>query len=481
MGPRKITFIETCNKSPHLETTLEIAKNHLEKGDTVNYHFIGKKVPFNEILRKKKRLSFYRFSPEELGARLISHPNLTFDYGRVFRLVRNLILPEFQTLDELKNFKYENYSAGMACASSLISHLRLSRPCVDEHKRLIKTILISGISTYEYTRSLLRRQEPDLVYLFNGRFSNNRAILEAAIELNVPYMIHERGANKTKYSIYPHMPHNMGMVAKRISSAWQEAPDDEAKNQLGREFYIKNRSGIEQGWTSFTSEQVKGKTLDVALNGRRLISYFSSSDDEYAAVGDIVDWGSWRDQLNAVESLINIVGDRRDLFLVIRMHPHKRHKHKDDLVPWWNLRLPENVCILKPDDSVDSYALIERSDAVITCGSTIGIEAVFWGVPSICIGPCFYGNLDAVYLPRNPSELQRLLEQDALIADPAKTLPYGYYLTTFGEKFVHYEPESLFSGRFLGVNLQGKHVRWRGLPNPNQSHAGRNESDDAVL
>jgi hypothetical protein len=103
---------------------------------------------------------------------------------------------------------------------------------------------------------------------------------------------------------------------------------------------------------------------------------------------------------------------------------------------------------------VDSYELLLASDIVAACGSTIGIEAIFWNKPSICLGPSLYGSLDAVYEPKGLSELERLVTSDQLAVDPEKALPYGYYMSTFGDKFVHYEAETLFRGKFLGVDLQ---------------------------
>lgn len=453
MHQEKIAIIEACNVTPHLETTLEIAKNHLDQGDIVNYYFIGKRLPFNDFLIQKI-FSKWRKSPEEAGIRLISHKNLTFSGCKDFQVLSSLCIPNFKTLVELKQYKHKNFRAGIGCASSLISHLRLSDPDIEKNRKLIESILVSCISTYEYACSIFRREKPNMVYLFNGRFAINRAILEAAIECNIPYMIHERGSGKSKYELYPYMPQNCKLLGSDIEKKWNEANDWSRKTEIAKYFFYGQRNRVELGWKSFVSDQVRGKSIDIALGGRRLITYFSSSEDELASVDDCIDWGVWLNQMNAVRHLIEVVKQRPDLFLVIRLHPHMKHKHENELLPWLNLSRSENVMIVMPDDDIDSYALVDQSHVVISCGSTIGLEAVFWGVPSICLGPTYYANLNAVYLPKSAEELTELLSRSTLRVNSLAAMPYGYYMSTFGEYFKHYRAETLFRGKFLGDDLQ---------------------------
>jgi len=106
---------------------------------------------------------------------------------------------------------------------------------------------------------------------------------------------------------------------------------------------------------------------------------------------------------------------------------------------------------------MDTYALLKEASVVVTCGSTVGIESVFWGIPSICIGPSLYSKLGAVYLPQNHDELKEMILSKDLIAQPESTIPYGYYFSSFGTDFKYYKPHSLFSGEFMGINLQEEH------------------------
>ncbi len=447
----RVILFETTNATPHLETSLELAKIHLDRDDIVEYHFLGHSLDYCEFVNSGIGSWVSFCSPEVIGSKLIANQNYKFLAPRKSDVMHRVNLPDFSDMENLRLFRYKGYNAGLSALSSLISFTRNSKPDLDEHRVVLRRILESGISVYEYCLGILRHNAVHCVYLFNGRFANNRAILDAAIETKTPYLIHERGATKDLFTANPHMPHDFEKVKHRMAEAWVNRSVGSV--DLAKTFFQKKRDGFADGRKSFTLNQRKGH-LDFAKKEKKLIAYFSSSDDEYASVGDIVKWERWPDQLSAVRALIDIVRNSAEMELVIRIHPNMAQIHADELSQWINLDLPINANLLLPDDQTDSYELIDRADVVVTCGSTVGIEAVYWGTPSICLGPCLYSHLNAVYLPNDDGELESLLLATDLIALPEYSFPYGYFMSTFGEPFVYYQPETPFRGRFMSMDLQ---------------------------
>lgn len=447
----KVLFFETTNVTPHFETSLELAKKHVDQGDIVRYYFLGHSVPFAEMLERPLPL-FSMSHPVKKAVNILGW-QIDFIQPKISR--KNLgseLGISFRTLEELKSIKYYNYNVGLSTLSSLISHTRNSEPNIEEHRNLIGKILLSGISIYEYVLREIDSQKPDLIYLFNGRFAVNRAIMDACIQKRIPFRVHERGANKNRYTANAWMPHDFSQIRKEMINSWHKA-DKIARVEIGQKYFHNRRGGKEDAWLSFLNKQ-KSNHLPQFPFEKKIIAYFSSSDDEYAAVGDIIKWKRWKNQLTAIKDLIDIISNHHELHLIIRLHPHKSKKHYSDLKKWLSLPLPNNATLLTPNSSVDSYALMERADVVVSSGSTTGIEAVYWGTPSICLGPSIYSSLSAVYLPKNKEELGKLLLTNSLHAESDKALAYGYYMATFGEEFQYYKPDSLFSGKFMGTNMQ---------------------------
>ena len=450
-----VMFFGTVNNCPHLETSFELALRHLEKGDSVVYYFLGRKVPYSDFMsaHRPPRLLTKWCLPEERAARLIRHRN--FKYISDARVA----VPEIEppaTLSALMALEYRGFQLGMAVASSLISLTGNSQFDPSHNLDLVAAALSSGAAIYDFVGEVLRARRPDLVYVFNGRFCNESAVLRACEVEKISYLIHERGSDKDRFSLRPYIPHDRAAFQKDALESWQ-ASQGEAAESAARKWFEDQRAGRERGWTSFIQGQSPNVLPELDANAR-IVSYFSSSDDEFVAVRDEFRWEGWKDQLDAVLGLINICEDIPGCQLVIRLHPHLARKHALDRERWLRLRdATKRSVVVMPESPVDTYALLDRSDVVVTSGSTVGIEAVYWGKPSILLGPSMYDRVGAVHLARKSGGLAAFaFEGKILLVDPAKSMPYGYYLATFGQRYRHFEPDSLFSGRLLGANIQRK-------------------------
>ena len=150
--------------------------------------------------------------------------------------------------------------------------------------------------------------------------------------------------------------------------------------------------------------------------------------------------------------------------LILRNHPHLQKKSKLDRNKWDHpsfIPSSSNVTIIKSSSTVDTYELIDASDLVVVHGSTVGIEAVFWGKPVIVVSDSFYDLIDAsIYKPFTLVELDSLIGNlGNLMVDSDSSLPYGFYMASFGIASVLYKPKNLFLGSFLGFDLQQKTLR----------------------
>ena len=454
---KKILIIEFNNHTPHLETSFEIAKQHLDEGDQVHYVFGGHDVPYQHGLALKRipiKLFKAECLPEEIVSKLIQSERFHYLSNIDFKPFTNNFKENFESIDELMEFKISGCEAGLSVASTIIFDLKASNPALEKQQERINLMLSSALAVYDHTLKLLEDIKPDLVFFFNGRFINYRSVMNACQITNTAFMIHERGANINRFTVRPYMPHDFKKIRIEIDQLWKNTKDIAKSTTIARQFFIDRRAGREQAWFSYIKNQKSG-LLPLLNPKKKLISFFTSSDDEFKAVGDIVKWDRWIDQFSALTDVISICSANPQLQLVIRVHPHVSMKSKEDQDFWNNLNLPEGVILVKSDDDIDTYALIEKSDVVLTAGSTIGIESVFWGTPSICLGPSIYENLNAVYLPQNKQELNDLLLSE-LVANSKMANPYGYYMMNKGQEFIHFEATSLFKGKFLGVDLHKK-------------------------
>jgi hypothetical protein len=448
-----ILIIDFWQTSPHLETSFELAKKHLSSGDKVHFWFCGHDVPYKELIRFKRSSNFTRLClPENKAASKLYSENFFFHSRVDMKPFEVSINEKFNSIEELREYKYKGAESGLSALSSLLFLTKNSNPDLLRNYTLINKMLSSSATVYEFAIHTLITIKPDLVYIFNGRFVNYRSVMNACQQIGSQFMIHERGSNPEKYYLRPYMPHDAGSIQQNIEEIWNKVPDKSQANVKASDFFIKNRNAISTSWLSFTTGQKKNYLPDLDRN-KKIITYFSSSDDEFAAVGDIFEWKYWKNQKDALTSLIRICAKHNDLQLVVRVHPHIMQKSEEDKAYWNSLQIFPGQILIPTDSQIDTYALIERSDIVVTSGSTIGIEAVYWGTPSVCLGPSYYSKLNAVYLPESNLELEKLLTTQLPAPERERALPYGYYFATFGEPFIYYKAKNLFVGEFMGVNL----------------------------
>ena len=145
----------------------------------------------------------------------------------------------------------------------------------------------------------------------------------------------------------------------------------------------------------------------------------------------------------------------------LRVHPHMKDLSKttSQLVDIRNLSSRfGNLYVIWPEDIVDSYALMDVCEKTITFGSTIGIEAAYWGKPSILAGQASYENFDCVYAPKTHEELVALLEKDLKPISTDSALKYGFWEVSNGLRFEHFKEtglkNGLATGTFDGVELK---------------------------
>jgi hypothetical protein len=176
--------------------------------------------------------------------------------------------------------------------------------------------------------------------------------------------------------------------------------------KIGEKWFSDRALGLTQNFTKDQNSTLIRKT------NKPFFVFFHSSEDELITT-DLIS-SIWLDQISALKSLVSVINSIGTHDLVIRIHPNLSHKSNDE-IDLWN-RLAHELTILHPwitflayDNNVNSYSLIDRSDGVITVGSTIGVEAAFKEKKSILLGRAFHEDMDITLNPKNEAELRNFL------------------------------------------------------------------------
>lgn len=440
---------------PHFETELDIAQQHLDAGDSVEFlNCTGglRNCDFN-VERTASRCQDC-IGRREMGHALLD-PNVICNSFSGHRA--SLVKQDFNSVAELIDYRIDNFDIGYAALSSIVSMCRDPEPDLRRHRDALNHFLVSALQTYEQTRDYLATHNVDRVYVFNGRFAAMRAVFRACQRMSVDCFLHERGCDGEHYELFRnHLPHDLQAIEVAIEQTWRQAEADPARNKIATQWFQDRVDRVEKVWHSFVKHQHAGRLPTDFTCEKKNIAIYCSSDDEFVAIGD-----AWRNALypNQVTAIARIAADLRlaqpETHLYLRVHPNLtqvNNQRKRDMLA---LDFP-NLTIIEPDAEIDSYELMRASDTIVSFGSSVGSEAVFWGKPSVLLGPCFYQNLGGVYRPQSHAETIELLTQTIAPLPTTGAMKYGFWLQTRGHKHVHFKSSGLFEGQFKDQTIYAR-------------------------
>ena len=444
--------------SPHFQTELEIIQTHLDRGDRPTVLICDGQLPACDsnphhdkarcvkcVGRRRAGLKLLSASPEAVPL---------FDDADSDATGFDRLQTAFSSVEELKRYRLDDFDVGCAVLSSVVSVLREPDVDLHRHRRMVRNFMRAAWMVHTSMRRYLRRRRPDRVYLFNGRFAPLRAVRRACEAADVPFVTHERGCDLNHYwTIENTTIHDRKYVEAAIRDAWDRAGRDSDRERVARRWFEDRAGGVRQNWYSFVDAQ-RRDLLPAGWDAeKRNVAAFVSSEDEFVGIGDEWDNPIYGTQMKGLAAIVDAVTSTSDrLHLYVRVHPNLADLDNSQTRALARMQSPR-VTVIPAESPVGSYALLGACDKVLAFGSTIGIEAVHWGKPSVLAGAAYYGNLGGVYVPATHEELMAMLRADLAPRDAEAALMYGYFFATFGTRHNHYRPRGLFEGTFKGTRV----------------------------
>lgn len=386
-------------------------------------------------------------------------PNISIVHLDNHRLEK--IFFNFSTIEELKNIKYKDVGIGYSVYAYYATKARNSKPILSStFVDCINILLNEAASLTDSFENVIKNNEITKVVLFNGRFFENRAILDLAKFHNISYDILEVVNGIRTVSNYNMLrfsnttPHNLKTIHENIFKSWNKSPlSEEEKIKIGRSFYEKRRNGIIAGDRVYVSNQIKNLLPSDYSEEKINIVIYNSSDDEMSSVSRELDEKKiFASQYDGIEQIVRVFQNDGRYHFYLRIHPNLNGLP----IPIDQLSEYKNLTIIFPDSPISTYALLDIASQVIVFGSTIGIESIYWGKPVILLFAADYYYFNACSIPINLDEIIDAIHNPHYITDEDKmnAIKYGMYILNNN----NYE-ETLWIDispkyyKFVGINL----------------------------
>lgn len=459
----KVFIFHIGAPTPILETELELILKHEKAGDTIR------------VLQCTGNLGNCFWNPEKMNI-ICSMCRSKFKHGwdvlnsgkkvelKHFppnRLTHSDLPLAFISVDDLKLYRYDNENIGFGVASRLVSLYRDHRFDTNMYRSQVLRELNTSIQVYETLKREFEEFKPDRVYVFNGRIPTQLPAILLCKRMGIEYCSYEVAYTPNRYLLRKNSTsHSIDAMSDEIDMLWSAGGTD--RETTARKFFQQRRSGIDHEKTSsFTKYQVKNLLPKGFNKDKKNIAIFNSTIDEYAAIE------GWENPLYRPDETAGIhrilehfESDPRYMFY-LRVHPHMKE------VPSTTSQLRDirelsarfnNLYVIWPADVVDSYELLDACEKVMTFSSTIGIEAAYWGKPSILAGRAMYENFDCIYVPKTHEELVKLLKEDLVPLPGDSALKYGFREMSHGISFEYFKEtgfkDGLPTGTFDGVEIK---------------------------
>lgn len=311
----------------------------------------------------------------------------TFVSPNYFDETSSTFIPEEQQLEELE----------ISIQSALITYFRTDSPNRNKKRiaSLAKKLRHEGIFMFQFLSEYLSKQSIEKVYVPNGRFPQQKMAVLACSDFNIKVIHYEKGEKQSSAYLQPYAPQNriksQESVEEVLAGFSLEQISETAQTwQVSRRPSSNSMNEFSDGWAEELPKEILSRAKE-----QKIISFFTSSQDEFQFLGPEWQLHSWESQFEAFNFLI---GEFESLGFqcLLRVHPNLATKAQDcfhrEIRDIRELgKLHPDLLIIWHDENVNTYALLDVSQGVVVWDSTVGLEASADGIPVWTCATSRYG------------------------------------------------------------------------------------------
>jgi len=260
----------------------------------------------------------------------------------------------------------------------------------------------------------LQDGKPDLLVVPNGTILEMGVLYRLARHLNIPLVTYE--FNDQKEQIW--LAQEDEIMHQNTDQLWQarstlpltpaqrvEIETLESARQGGRSFGKSDR--LWQNAPSIGSVHVQA---DLGLDERPVVLLATNVLGDSLTLGRNIICPSMSDWIGRT---VQYFAERKDVQLVIRIHPGEQLTHGPSMVKVIEAALPElptHIHVIKPDEKVNTYDIMELTSLGLVYTTTTGLEMALQGIPVIAAGQTHYRKAGFCMAPDTWQEYSEMLE-----------------------------------------------------------------------
>jgi len=440
-----LVYTDVVSWEMHIATAVEIIKRHIEKGDKVFFvtHEINElgciphKIPFCKHCAKQSNFIFEKIFKKKI-------------FKIDLKLQKKFDQPKFLSIEKILEYRHEEMPIGELVMSSITDENRQIFNDLDSIHNKISSLINIGINLYKEICELIDKQNIGIVYSWNGRRATTGPVLYAGLKKNIKFYSYMTGGTLNTYTVQPTtMVHDLKYGKKRLKELYEKYY--EKGDTLKKDFFIseaKNffnyfRYGVGKTWGYvYYKDLFDDKIPFKKISKKKILTIFTSSYYEFYALGIGFRKKNGKD-INHYEFIKQILTSPyilENYDIKVRWHPNLSFAGKVEIAEIEKIiqNTKKEITHYSPFHKMNSYKLLENSDIIISFGSTIGIEATYYGKASILWGAAFYEDSGGVYEVNSLPELEKLLSKSLQPKAKINSMKYAFFERNKGEYSYEY-------------------------------------------
>lgn len=462
----------------HYVAELNYIESHLNNGDTVTQlvcdtdQICCEPNPAHSLSHCARCIGIRQHGISLLSTSIQTMPLIHDDYKQAWP---NNHQYKFRSIDELKSYKIDGFDIGYATYSSLVDRLLDTDPDISKCATIVENIFADAYRIFLTGLRYLKENQFDLVYIFNGRYASPRAWVRACQIHNVEFVTHERTASLDRAIRFSNtLPHYPEQYSEKVLQFWEKVCNDKAILDEAKNYFEERPKGKLTGWVSFVDKQKDGLIPEDWDDKVRNVVIFATTEREFVGIQDMSNGVLFSSQIEAYPLLIKKAVEKEPgLYFTIRIHPNSLKEKRR----WWESEqfksLP-NCRIIHPESIISSYSLLVSCEKTVCFRSSMGLEATYWGKPSIALAAPFYSGINAVYEPKTINEAIDLIISQLDPKPQINALKFAAFDRCAGDQLPHSKSINYYTLDYKGQVLEASNEvnKWLGECEKRPSVAG---------
>lgn len=318
-------------------------------------------------------------------------------YARsVFKPARDIIAVESLTNGSAEKPHFKSLAHAIEQVSMMDTQYTLQVEDVDKANELFQLRLKRNQAAVSSALSWMQEKRPDVVILPNGLILEFGAVFHAARQLDIPVVSYEFGEQRDRIWLSRNTP----VMLQETGAFWQikkvEPFDNQQRAKVQDLFAARQAAGVFENfyrrWQSLPTEGAEVVRAKLGLDKRPVVLLAANVIGDSLTLGRAAFTGNMSTWLRRT---LRYFVERSNVQLVIRVHPGERNLDGPSVADLINDELhgiPSHIHMVRAEDSVNTYDLIELMDLGLVYTTTVGLEMAMSGSPVIVAGKTHYGS-----------------------------------------------------------------------------------------